>query len=358
MNWDSWAGRRVFLSGHTGFKGTWMCLALLQMGAKVTGFALDPDTTSPAGQSFYDAMGVADKITDVRGDVTDASALTDAMAKAAPEVVLHFAAQPLVRRGYAEPAATFASNLMGTVNLLEAVRACPSVGAVLVVTTDKVYRNEDWAWSYRETDNLGGLDPYSASKACAELAVASYRASILEGVQVATARAGNVIGGGDWAEDRLIPDLVRAFIADSTTQIRNPLATRPWEFVLEPLMVYLKLCDELLACTAGAADAWNVGPAREDAWPVSRIADRTCTVWGDGAAWELTQGDTPQPKESKLLTLDPSKVHDALSYTPLLHIDGALDWTVELYRAQADVGAMRDIAAKQVRAYLDASLFG
>ncbi|MEO0370025.1 MAG: CDP-glucose 4,6-dehydratase [Pseudomonadota bacterium] len=357
MSWADWQGRSIFLTGHTGFKGTWMTLALAQLGSNVTGFSLDPDTASPAGQSFFDAVVQPGEITDLRSDINDPAPLANAMADAAPELVVHFAAQPLVRRGYSEPALTFATNLMGTVNVLEAVRACPSVRAVLVITTDKVYRNEDWVWSYRETDQLGGLDPYSASKACTELAVASYRASVLDGPLIATARAGNVIGGGDWAQDRLIPDLVRAFIAGDTTQIRNPHATRPWEFVLEPLMVYLKLCEKLLGGDAEFAEAWNVGPAREDAWPVHKIADRACQVWGDGARWETEADISAHPKESKLLTLDPSKVHDALGYTPLLHIDGALDWTFEVYRAQTDAAAMRTIALNQIQAYLDAPMF-
>lgn len=325
-----WAGKRVFLTGHTGFKGSWLSLWLQRMGAQVTGFALVPPT-SPA---LFDVARVAEGMTSIIGDIRDAAALEAALVAADPEIVIHMAAQPLVRASYDNPVGTYATNVMGTVHLLEAVRKAGGLRAACIVTTDKCYENREWAWGYREDDAMGGYDPYSNSKGCAELVTAAYRQSFFssEGkTAIASARAGNVIGGGDWAADRLIPDLLRAVEKNAPVPIRNPLAIRPWQHVLEPLSGYLVLCQALWNDPAGAAQAWNFGPRDDDARPVQWIVERMCALWGDGADW--TRDFSVQPHEANYLKLDISKVRAGLHWGPRWSLGEALERIVSWHRA-------------------------
>ena len=346
-----WQGKRVFLTGQTGFKGTWLALWLARLGAAVRGFALPPEETSDGRPPLHNAAGVAGCIESLQGDIRDAEALRQAMRGIAPDIVLHMAAQALVRRSYHDPVETFATNVMGTAHVLEAVRACPSVRAVVVVTTDKCYENRERIWAYREDEPLGGRDPYSASKAGTELVVAAWRASFLEasGVAIASARAGNVIAGGDWACDRLLPDCIRALSAGRSIEIRNPRATRPWQHVLEPLAGYLILAERLWQDGVKVAEAWNFGPAMADVKPVAHVVDRVTRLWGPGAAWHLTS-EAGSPHEAGLLAVDSAKAQALLGWHPRLQLDGALDWAVRWYRdylagQQAGELIRRDIAA-------------
>ncbi len=346
-----WNGRRVFVTGHTGFKGSWLTLWLDSLGAHVAGLALAPATT-PA---LFDVANVGNGIVSTIADIRDEAALARAMIAADPEVIFHLAAQPLVRASYREPVATFAANVMGTAHLLEGARALPSLRAVVVITTDKVYENREREHGYTETDTLGGHDPYSASKAAAELVVASYRRSFFSApidgrtIGVATARAGNVIGGGDWADDRLIPDLVRAFAVGRTVDIRYPQAVRPWQHVIEPLSGYLRLAERLVSAPNSYAEAWNFGPDTLDARPVAWIADRVVAHWGNGARWTHTGGD--HPHETGHLALDISKARQRLDWRPRLDLATALDWTVDWYRAHARGADMRAVSLEQLHAY-------
>jgi CDP-glucose 4,6-dehydratase len=330
-----WAGKRVFLTGHTGFKGAWLALWLKRLGADVTGYGLAPDTTP----NLCDLAEVEQHVRSIRGDIRDGAAVAAAMGTAAPEIVLHLAAQPLVRRSYLEPVLTFETNLLGTIHVLEAVRRTPSVAAIVVITTDKCYENRDWVWAYRESDALGGHDPYSASKACAEIAVAAWRRSFLmrphaadHVVPIASARAGNVIGGGDWADDRLIPDCIRAFTTGTPALIRNPHATRPWQHVLEPLCGYLMLTERLWHEGSDHAVAWNFGPAVEDVQPVSHIVGQLVTEWDGGARW-LAEGHD-HPREDSLLAVDASMARTKLGWQPRLRLVEAISWTVHWYKCQ------------------------
>lgn len=349
---NHWAGRRVFLTGHTGFKGAWLALWLASRGAEVRGFALDPDTQP----NLFTSAAVHESVDDVRGDIRDAALLKVKLVEFAPEVVLHLAAQPLVRRSYADPIGTYATNVMGTAHLLEAVRACPSVRAVVCVTTDKCYENKEWIWPYREVDSLGGHDPYASSKACAEIVAAAYRTSFFpvehlaeHGVALATARAGNVIGGGDWSEDRLIPDLVRGFQSGRPVLIRRPRAIRPWQHVLEPLYGYITLAEKLLAGTPQYCSAYNFGPGDEDSWPVEKIADAAVALWDAEAGW--VRDPETGVHEAHLLRLDSSKARAELGWRPRLRIEVALQWTVNWYK-QAHGGAnLRAETLAQIGAY-------
>jgi CDP-glucose 4,6-dehydratase len=351
---NPWQGRRVFLTGHTGFKGGWLALWLGRRGAQIRGYALDP-----AGEpNLFAAASVAAVLDDVRGDVRDYAKLETSMTEFRPEVVFHLAAQPLVRRSYADPLGTYATNIMGTAHVLEAVRKTPSVRAVVCVTTDKCYQNQEWVWPYRETDPLGGYDPYASSKACAEIVSAAYRSSFFpvnrlheHHVALATARAGNVIGGGDWSEDRLIPDLIRGFQAKQPVLIRRPDAIRPWQHVLEPLHGYMMLAEQLLAERTQFASAFNFGSADDDAWPVERIATAVAKMWGDGASW--VRDGIPSVHEDHALRLDASKARTELGWQPCLRIETALEWTMAWYRAAQQGADMRQETLAQIAAYQD-----
>lgn len=345
LNASNWRGRRVFLTGHTGFKGSWLALWLQQLGAEVTGFALTP----PSQPSLFELARVHEGLNHVVGDVRDLGALQAALHAAAPEVVIHMAAQALVRPSYEDPVGTYATNVMGTVHLLEAVRATPSVRAVLVVTTDKCYENREWHWGYRENEPMGGHDPYSNSKGCAELVCAAYRSSFLaaRGVRLATARAGNVIGGGDWARDRLVPDVLAAFGRGEAVQLRHPHAVRPWQHVLEPLRGYLMLCERLLA---GQADeAWNFGPRDDDARTVGEVVTELARLWGEGARAELAGGE--HPHEAHWLKLDTSKARHQLHWMPRLTLNESLARVVEWQRRHLAGEDARTITLDQINRY-------
>ena len=323
MKREFWRDRRVFVTGHTGFKGSWLTRWLQRLGAQVTGYALAPPTTP----SLFDDAKIGEGIVSIANDVRDLGALRAAIADAKPEVVIHMAAQSLVRASYEAPVETYEVNVIGTVNVLEAVRGTDSVRSVVVVTSDKCYDNREWSWPYRESEPLGGRDPYSSSKACAELVAAAYRASFFP--NIATVRAGNVIGGGDWAKDRLVPDLMRAFSAGEPALIRNPGATRPWQFVLDPMAGYLSIAEALYDGT-GLAEAWNFGPSDADVHPVHWIADRAAEMWGDGAAWKTDERSSPS--EAFTLKLDSSRARQIVGWSPRIDLETALAWTVEWHR--------------------------
>jgi CDP-glucose 4,6-dehydratase len=339
VNRDFWRGKRVFVTGHTGFKGSWLVTWLTRLGAHVTGYALAPDETP----NLFDTARVADDIDSRIGDVRDFESLRGALASSEAEIVFHLAAQPLVRKSYENPVETYATNVMGTVHVLEAVRALKRVRAVVVVTSDKCYENREWSWPYRENDALGGRDPYSSSKACQELVAAAYRQSF-SGAAIATARAGNVIGGGDWARDRLVPDLIRAFSAGEPAVIRNPASIRPWQHVLEPLCGYLQLAEKLVDGD-GFSQSWNFGPYEQDVRPVRWIADALAARWRDGAQWQ--QDGSTHPHEAATLKLDSTRARTLLHWTPRLSLDESLDWIVEWHRA-ADG---RAITLQQIERY-------
>jgi CDP-glucose 4,6-dehydratase len=344
-------GKKVFLTGHTGFKGGWLSLWLQAMGAEVYGYALNP----PTDPNLFTVAEVGNGMASSEiADIRDADKLRHAMQAARPEIVFHLAAQPLVRYSYAQPAETYAVNVMGTVNLLEAVRATPGVKAVVNVTTDKCYENREWVWGYRENEAMGGFDPYSSSKGCAELVTAAYRNSFFQpssavaSPAVATARAGNVIGGGDWAADRLIPDFLRALDAGEILKIRSPLSTRPWQHVLEPLSGYLNLAERLYTGGANFAEAWNFGPADTDARSVQWIVERLAGMRKD-VNWKCDE--TPQPHEAHYLKLDSSKARSQLGWQPRWQLEKALNKTVEWHQAWRDGENMRAVTLAQVAEY-------
>ncbi|MEG3087836.1 CDP-glucose 4,6-dehydratase [Sphingomonas sp. PB4P5] len=324
-----WSGKRVFLTGHTGFKGSWTALWLQKMGAHVTGFALAP----PTAPALFEVANVASGMTSIIGDIRYRDTLENALVDANPEIVLHMAAQPLVRASYEDPVGTYATNVMGTVHLLDAVRKAAAVRAVCVVTTDKCYENREWVWGYREDEPMGGHDPYSNSKGCAELVTAAYRASFFQHgrAAIATGRAGNVIGGGDWAADRLIPDILRSVSDGHPVAIRNPLAIRPWQHVLEPVSGYLVLAQALWENPAATAEAWNFGPRDDDARPVQWIVEHLCALWGNGADW--ARDESVQPHEARYLKLDISKARAGLGWEPRWTLAQALDSIVAWHRA-------------------------
>ncbi len=346
-----WNSKRVFLTGHTGFKGSWLSLWLQSMGVTLKGFALDPPTAPALFTEAHVLMGMDSEI----GDIRDIGALTASMTAFAPDIVIHMAAQPLVRLSYEDPVGTYATNVMGTVHLLEAVRRTPSVKAVLSVTTDKCYENREWPWGYRENEAMGGRDPYSSSKGCAELVGRAYRDSFLNGsgVAFASARAGNVVGGGDWATDRLIPDILRAFEEDQPVRIRNPLSTRPWQHVLEPLSGYLTLCQALWDDRQTFADGWNFGPADEDAQPVQWIVERMIKKWGGGARWERDADF--HPHEARYLKLDISKAAEQLRWRPSWCLDETLTRIVDWHRAWLDKANVRECCLAEIRDYVAAA---
>lgn len=349
---DRWHGKRVFLTGHTGFKGGWLALWLASKGAVVRGYGLDPYTTP----SLFDVARIGTLVEDLRGDIRDGAALDRALVEFAPEVVFHLAAQPLVRYSYQDPIGTFETNVIGTARVLDAVRRTPSVRAVVSITTDKCYENKEWLWGYRETDPLGGYDPYSSSKACAEIVSAAFRQSYFpvarlteHGCAVATARAGNVIGGGDWSDDRLIPDLVRNFAAGEPALIRRPQAIRPWQHVLEPLHGYILLAEKLLTADARYATAFNFGPADDDARPVGWIVERMVGLWGEGARFVLDPD--PGVHEAGYLKLDASRARAELGWYPKLNLETTLGWLVQWYKSQTSGADMQAETLAQIATY-------
>jgi CDP-glucose 4,6-dehydratase len=338
---DFWRDRRVLVTGHTGFKGAWLSLWLGRLGARVTGFAL-PSTTSP---NLFTLAGLERRIDSQLGDVRDASAVDAVLAQSRAEVVFHLAAQALVRRSYVDPVGTYATNVMGTAHVLDAGRRASGLRAIVVVTSDKCYENREWWWPYREVEAMGGHDPYSSSKGCAELVTAAWRRSFFladgaEPVGLGSARAGNVIGGGDWAEDRLVPDCMRAFASGEPVVLRRPAAVRPWQHVLEPLSGYLSLAERLSNDPRGFSEAWNFGPATDGARPVAWVVDQLSGFWGDGARWEPDPGT--HPHEAGLLQVDASKARARLGWRPRLSLEEGLRWTVDWYRR---LGAGEDAAA-------------
>jgi CDP-glucose 4,6-dehydratase len=348
MNQAFWQGKRVLVTGHTGFKGSYLCLWLQDMGAHVVGYALAP----PTEPSLFSAAQVADGMTSVLGDIRDLAHLQAVVAEHEPEIILHLAAQALVRPSYAAPVETFSTNVMGTVHVLEAARLSKSVNVVVNVTSDKCYANREWVWGYRENEAMGGHDPYSSSKGCAELVTAAYRASYWSQdgrVQLGSARAGNVIGGGDWAKDRLLPDLLAALSRGEPAVIRNPASVRPWQHVLEPLSGYLLLAERLWTDGAAFADGWNFGPSADDVQPVRWIADHVTALWGGGARWQTT-GEA-QLHEARLLTLDSAKARDALPWRPRWTLDQALRHTVQWQQAFLRGEPMRAVTLSQIYAY-------
>ena len=348
-----WQGKRVFLTGHTGFKGGWLSVWLSSMGAKVTGYALAPNTNP----SFFEVVGLASLLQQNHiADIRDLSALKSAMEQANPDVLIHMAAQPLVRYSYENPVETFATNVMGTVNVLESARAINSIKAIVIVTTDKCYENQEWVWGYRENETLGGADPYSSSKACAELVTNAYRQSFFSGngttssAAVASARAGNVIGGGDWSQDRLIPDALAAFEAGKPLVLRNPLATRPWQHVLEPLSGYLVLAQALFKNGGNFTSAWNFGPDDEGNQTVEQVIDRLSSQWGNTVSWQ--QDPAAQPHEAHLLKLDCSKAHQQLRWVPRWKLVEATEKIVQWHKALQAGKDMKAITLEQIKQYL------
>ncbi|MGK5057739.1 CDP-glucose 4,6-dehydratase [Janthinobacterium sp. LB2P49] len=352
MNPAFWQGKRVFLTGHTGFKGGWLSLWLQQLGADVTGYALEAPTTP----SLFEVADVASGMQSIIGDVRDGDAVKRAMAVARPDIVIHMAAQPLVRYSYVNPVETYSTNVMGVVNVLEAVRATPGVRAVVNVTSDKCYENREWPWGYRENEAMGGYDPYSNSKGCAELVTAGYRSSFFNaekyaehGIALGSGRAGNVIGGGDWAMDRLIPDMLRAIGAGESVMIRNPHAIRPWQHVLEPLSGYLTLAEKLHTEGTVHAEGWNFGPHDTDAKPVEWIIERMTQEWGAGASWSLDGQD--HPHEATYLKLDCSKARGQLGWHPRWDIGQTIAKIVEWHKACDEGADMRAMTLAQITTY-------
>lgn len=347
-----WKGRRVFLTGHTGFKGSWLSLWLKTLGADVTGYALEP----PTHPSLFEQAGVSAAVKSICADVRDFLRLKTSLADARPEVVIHMAAQTVVRRGYEDPVETYSTNVMGTANLLQALREVEHPCVVVVVTSDKCYENREWAWGYREIDRLGGHDPYSNSKACQEFVAATFRESYFHAggpkqfkIAVATARAGNVIGGGDWTKDQLVPELVRSFLEERPCLIRCPSATRPWQFVMEPLRGYLMLAQALAIEPERFGSGWNFGPGQVDMKPVSWIADRLVELWGDGAAWRADGG--VHPAEAGLLKLDSSKAKSELGWEPVKPLSKALGSLVQWYRAFQEGADLQRVTRTQIEEY-------
>lgn len=346
-----WKGKRVFLTGHTGFKGGWLSLWLASMGAKVTGYALAPNTTP----NLFDIFAIDSLIEkSCIADIRDLTSLQKAMSDAKPDVVIHMAAQPLVRYSYTNPVETYSTNVMGTVHLLESTRLIDSVGATLVVTTDKCYENKEWVWGYRENEPMGGYDPYSSSKGCAELVTSAFRQSYFSNSNstntVASARAGNVIGGGDWSEDRLIPDAIKAFEANKPLMIRNPLATRPWQHVLEPLSGYLILAQALYEQGSTYASGWNFGPRDEDNRTVQEVVELLLLNWGEAASWEKVGSE--QPHEANLLKLDCTKARMQLGWIPRWNLEEAIQKIAEWQKAFRKKENMQELSLAQINNYI------
>ena len=343
-----WQGKRVFITGHTGFKGGWLSLWLQQLGAQVKGFSLAP----PTDPSFFSEVKIADGMVPEIGDIRDLDKLKQSISDFKPDILIHMAAQPLVRHSYDNPVETYATNVMGTVNLFEAARQCSDLKAIVNVTSDKCYENKEWVWGYRENEPMGGHDPYSNSKGCAELVTSAYRNSFFSASHapaLASARAGNVIGGGDWADDRLIPDILRAFSNNEAVVIRNPLATRPWQHVLEPLSGYLTLAQRLYEDGHAFAEGWNFGPEQDDVKSVKWILDFMTDKWGDDAAWEIDAAH--QPHEAQLLKLDISKALNKLDWAPKWSLSKALESTIYWHKSWQNGEDMKAVSLSQILEY-------
>lgn len=345
---DFWRGKRVLLTGHTGFKGSWMSLWLESMGASLHGLALQP----PTSPSLFDEAHVAEGMHSHIGDIRDFTTVQRVMNEVRPEIIIHLAAQPLVRYSYQAPVETYATNVMGTLHVLEAARQVGTVKAIVNVTTDKCYENKEWAWGYREDEPMGGHDPYSNSKGCSELVTGAYRKSFFqsEGVALASARAGNVIGGGDWALDRLIPDILRAFEKSQPVVIRNPYSTRPWQHVLEPLSGYLLLAEKLYNDGQSWAEGWNFGPQDDDARPVQWIVDELVQSWGQDASWQLDVGN--HPHEANYLKLDISKAKARLGWQPKWNLSIALNHITTWHQAWLKKQPVRELCHSQIQQYI------
>lgn len=346
-----WQGKKVLVTGHTGFKGAWLCLLLRHLGAEVFGYALDP----PTQPNMFSLCRVADGMQSEIGDIRDASHFSEYLRKVQPEVLIHMAAQPLVRRSYQEPVETYDVNVMGTVHVLESVRNCRSLRAVIIVTTDKCYENREWIWGYREKSPLGGKDPYSSSKACAELVVTAYRHSFFSpdaksGIGIASARAGNVIGGGDWAEDRLVPDILNGLVNGRHVEIRNPQAIRPWQHVLEPLWGYLVLAEKLYQDPARYGEGWNFGPNEASIQTVQWIVEHLHEAWNVPVTWKKSQLE--HPPECTLLKLDAAKARTFLGWRPRLDLNTCLNWIVDWTKTWQARKDLHQETLRQIESYL------
>jgi len=353
MNQAFWKGKKVFVTGHTGFKGSWLSIWLKSMGAELVGYALPP----PSQPSMFEMAKIAEGMTSIEGDVRDLEDLKKVFKQHQPEIVIHMAAQALVHDSYRDPVTTYTTNIIGTMNVLEAVRHTDSVRVVVSITSDKCYENVEWVWGYRENDRMGGHDPYSSSKGCAELLISAYRDSFFNpkdyqkhGVALASTRAGNVIGGGDWSGDRLVPDIMRAIMENEPVLIRRPHAIRPWQFVLEPLRGYLSLAERLWEEGPEYAEGWNFGPDIEEIQPVSWIVKYLTAHWGEDASWVLDKAE--HPHEDHFLKLDTTKAKSLLQWTPALNLPTVLDWIVEWYKGYHSGECMRTVTEAQIAQYV------
>lgn len=347
---DFWNGREVFLTGHQGFKGAWMTFLLSRLGARTVGYGRDHRTPL-----LYRELEIGEH-TNIEGDINDLEPLNAALSGSSAEILVHLAAQPIVLTSYADPIGTFNDNVLGTARVLEAARHAPNLKAIVVVTSDKVYRNNEWSWPYRETDALGGADPYSASKAAAEIVTASMMQSFFsqdDAPAVASARAGNVIGGGDWADYRLLPDAARALSRDEPLRVRNPNSTRPWQHVLEPLVGYLLLAEDLHAKGRLVSPAWNFGPVADDAIPVHQVADIFVSTWGGGASWQSTAPAGDAPKEASFLAVDASLARRELDWTPRWRVDEAVSRTAAWYRSYFEGVRAEELLDRDIHDYLE-----
>jgi CDP-glucose 4,6-dehydratase len=349
VNPSFWKGKRVFLTGHTGFKGSWLSLWLQSMGAILKGYSLEIETNP----SLFDIANVAADMESEIGDIRNLDKLTQSMVSFNPDIVIHMAAQPLVRLSYIKPVDTYTSNIIGTVNVLEAARKCSDLKSIVCITTDKCYENNEWYWGYRENDSMGGHDPYSSSKGCAELIISSYQRSFFSSndtASLASARAGNVIGGGDWADDRLIPDILSAFDKSENAVIRNPLSIRPWQHVLEPLSGYLVLAQELFLNGDEYAEAWNFGPSDNDCKSVSWILDKMANYWGDNASWSIDTKSNPH--EAGILKLDCSKALNRLEWKPKWNLDKTLNLIVNWHKVYINKGDLKKQTLTEIHKYI------
>jgi CDP-glucose 4,6-dehydratase len=350
---DFWQGKRVFLTGHTGFKGGWLSIWLHLLGAKVTGYALEP----PTSPSLFKKANIEELLSHNIGDIRDLDKLKKIMIEADPEIVIHMAAQPLVRESYNDPVGTYQTNVMGTVHVLESIRSCKNIRAVVNVTTDKCYENKEWLWGYREDEPMGGYDPYSNSKGCSELVTSSYRRSFFNAdeygkshqVAIASARAGNVIGGGDYAKDRLIPDIIKSFENKEIVSIRSPHSIRPWQHVLEPLSGYLTLAEALYSKNGiDFAQGWNLGPNSDDAKPVQWIAEKMCDQWGEGASYVIEKN--PQPHEATYLKLDISKAETLLLWHPSWDLEKTLSSIISWVKMEKNMDVL-ELSINQIKGF-------